>query len=138
MAADPSSAPARPLRRRRLAGQGRLLGAATLLVLGAFLPWVYTAAGSVSGVVGAGVWTMYAGLLTLAGGLVPRRTAAAVQGAVGALAGVGLGTWQVLHLLGLVGTRGWAPGPGLVLTIGGGVLAGVGAWQLWTGRETGA
>ena len=30
---------------------------------------------------------------------------------------------------------GWLPGPGLVLTLAGGVLAGVAAWQLWSLRR---
>jgi hypothetical protein len=33
--------------------------------------------------------------------------------------------------------EGWIPGPGLVLTLAGGVLAAVAAWQLWSSRPAG-
>ncbi|KGM09612.1 hypothetical protein [Cellulomonas carbonis] len=121
----------RPAGRRRPAGQARLLGAAAMLVVGALLPWLMTAAGPVAGMRGPGVWTLYAGVLALAGGLVPHRRVAAVHGAVVGAVGVGLPLWQVVHVLGLVGTAGWAPGPGLVMTAGGGVLALAAAAALW-------
>lgn len=116
-------------------GQGRLLGAAAMIVLGALLPWLLTPAGPVSGLRGPGVWTLYAGLLALAGGLVPRRGLAAAQGALVGLVAVGLPTWQAVHVLRLVGTEGWTPGPGLVMTAGGGVLALVAAAQLARATE---
>ncbi len=42
-----------------------------------------------------------------------------------ALVAIGIPVWQVVHVLDLVGTGGWRPGPGLVLVFGGGVLAAV-------------
>jgi hypothetical protein len=36
-----------------------------------------------------------------------------------------------VHLLDLVGTAGWLPGPGLVLVLGGGVLAATASVQLF-------
>ncbi|MGY2005053.1 hypothetical protein [Blastococcus sp. SYSU DS1024] len=110
--------------RRRSPGSRRLLGAALLVLLGAFLPWVATAAGNVAGVRGAGLWTMYAALLGVAGAIIRSATLAAVHAAVLAVVAIALPLWQVLHLVSLVGASGWAPGPGLVLTVGGGVLAG--------------
>lgn len=117
-------------------GQGRLLGAAALVVVGALLPWVYSPAGPVTGMRGPGLWTFYASMLALAGGLVPPRwrVLAAVQGVVVGLVATALPVWQVVHLLQLVGTQGWAPGPGLVMTFAGGVLSLVAAWQLWNLR----
>lgn len=119
-----------PGRRTRQPGQGQLLGVAALLVVGAFLPWLYTPVGQVSGFGGPGRWTFYVGMLALAGGLVPLPRLAAVQGAICGLVGIALPVWQVVHVLRLVGTEGWYPGPGLVLTFGGGVLALVAARRL--------
>jgi hypothetical protein len=113
-----------PRSRRRIGrGQKQLLGATVMVLFGAFMPWVSTSVGSVSGMHGAGVWTFYAAMLGLAGALIPWLRLAAAQAAVLAAAAVALPAWQVLHLLGRVGTQGWLPGPGLVLTFGGGVLA---------------
>lgn len=124
------------VRRRRMPGQGRLLGAAALLVVGALLPWVYGPTGAVTGMRGPGLWTFYAAMLALAAGLVPARlrVVAAVQGALTGLIAIALPVWQVVHLLQLVGTQGWAPGPGLVMTLAGGVLCFVAARQLYVGR----
>jgi hypothetical protein len=119
--------PASPARKR--------LGLAVVLViLGSFLPWVYTALGSMSGVRGAGLWTFYASMLGLGAVLLPFRRFGAIQAAIMAGVAVALPTWQVVHVLGLVGFGGWMPGPGLVMVFGGGVLAGAAAWQLF--RET--
>lgn len=100
---------------------------------GGWLPWVYTEAGPVIiGAVGGGLWVFYAGLIVLAGGMLPPRLrmAAVVQGVLGGLVGIGIPVWQVLHLWGLVRMEGWAPAPGLVLSAFGGVLALVAAAQL--------
>ena len=131
----PGSDVARPRRSRVHDGQRRLLAAASMAGLGAFLPWVYTGVGAVSGARGAGLWVFYAATLGLAGALVPMRRLAAVQGAVLAVAAVGLTGWQLLHMLSLVGLQGWLPGPGLVLCLGGGLLAGRAAWTLFSGRS---
>jgi hypothetical protein len=102
--------------------------------LGAFLPWVYTGLGSVSGARGAGLWVFYAATLGLAGALVPLRRLAAVQAVVLAAVAIALPLWQVGHLLSLVGLQGWLPGPGLLLCLGGGVLAAKAALALLTSR----
>jgi hypothetical protein len=103
-----------------------------MVLLGAWLPWIYTGIGSVVGVRGAGLWTMYAAVLGLAGAALGRRPRlAAAHAAVLALVAVGLAGWQLVHLVSLVGFAGWMPGPGLVLTLGGGVLAATAAWSLW-------
>ena len=103
-----------------------------MVLIGAWLPWIYTGVGSVAGVRGAGLWTMYAAVLGIAGAAIRRRPRlAAVHAAVLALVAVGLAVWQIAHLVSLVGFAGWMPGPGLVLTLGGGVLAATVAWSLW-------
>lgn len=107
-----------------------------MVLFGSFLPWIDTAVGSVSGARGAGLWTFYAAMLGLAGALIPLRRVAAVQAAIFAVVAVLVPTWQVVHLLSLVGTDGWVPGPGLVLVLGGGVLAAVAATQLFRPQPT--
>lgn len=102
-----------------------------MVLFGSFLPWIDTAVGSVSGVRGAGLWTFYAGMLGLAGALIPMRRVAAVQAAIFALVALLVPAWQVVHLLSLVGTEGWVPGPGLVMVLGGGVLAATAATRLF-------
>lgn len=118
-------------RRRADPAKRRLAGAVAMVLFGSFLPWIDTAVGSISGARGAGLWTFYAGMLGLAGVLLPMRRVAAVQAAIFAAVAVLVPVWQVVHLLDLVGTDGWLPGPGLVLVFGGGVLAAVAAAQLF-------
>jgi hypothetical protein len=94
-----------------------------MVLLGAFLPWIYTGAGNVVGVRGAGLWTMYAAVLGVAGAIIRSPRFAAAHAAVLGAVAVVLPVWQLVHLLSKVGTAGWMPGVGLVLTLGGGVLA---------------
>lgn len=120
----------------------RLLGAGAFMALGGFLPWLYTELGTVSGAVGLsrtlvlgvapGLWVFYFALLAIAGGLLPPRlrVAAAVQGVIAGVVGLALPVWQAVQLLRLVGTEGWMPGPGLVLSAFGGILALTAARQL--------
>lgn len=123
----------RAVRTRRKAdpAKRRLGGAVAMVLFGSFLPWIDTAVGSVSGARGAGLWTFYAAMLGLAGALIPMRRVAAVQAAIFAAVALLVPAWQVVHLLNLVGTAGWVPGPGLVLVFGGGVLAATAATQLF-------
>lgn len=118
-------------RRRADPAKRRLALAVAMVLFGSFLPWIDTAVGSVSGGRGAGLWTFYAAMLGLAGALLPLRRVAAVQAAIFAAVALVLPVWQVVHLLRLVGTEGWLPGPGLVLVAGGGVLAAAAARQLF-------
>jgi hypothetical protein len=123
-------------RRRPDPAKRRLAGAVAMVLFGSLLPWVDTAVGSVSGARGAGLWTFYAAMLGLAGALVPMRRVAAVQATIFAAVAILVPAWQVVHLLSLVGTAGWVPGPGLVLVVGGGVLAATAATQLFRPRAT--
>ena len=128
------TAPA-PTRRRKMPGQMRLLAASVLMLVGAFLPWLYTPLGTVSGMRGPGLWTATVGMLALAGAIVPVRILAVLQALAAAVICIALPVWQLVHMLRLVGTAGWIPGPGLVLTLGGGALAALAAWQLWSLRD---
>lgn len=121
-------------RRQLMPGQKRLLAASALMIVGAFLPWLYTPLGTVTGMRGPGLWTATVGLLALAGALVPLRVPAVLQALVAAAICIAVPVWQFWHLFGRVGMAGWTPGPGLVLTLGGGVLALVAARQIWTLR----
>jgi len=109
-----------------------------MVLLGAFLPWIYTGVGSVAGIRGAGLWTMYAAVLGVAGAIIRRRRLAAAHATALAVVAVVLPAWQVVHLLSLVGFVGWMPGPGLVLTLGGGVLAATAARSLWVEADAAA
>lgn len=123
--------------RRRAPGQRRLLLASVLLILGGWLPWLYTGVGPVSGIRGAGLWIFYAGLLALAGALLPGRFSmlALVQAVIVAVPAIVLPVWQLLRVLSLVGTQGWLPGPGLVMTFAGGVLCAIAARDLLRTRQ---
>ncbi|MFC5729178.1 MULTISPECIES: hypothetical protein [Nocardioides] len=111
-------------------GRKRLGLAVAMVMFGSFLPWVHTALGNLPGASGPGVWTFYAAMLGLAGALLPLRRVAAVQASILAAAAVVLPSWQLWRIVSTVGFGGWMPGPGMVLVLGGGVLAGVAAVQL--------
>lgn len=99
------------------------MGAVVMVIVGSFLPWLDTAAGTVSGARGPGLWTFYAAMLGLAAVMVPIRSLRIGQTVLFGVVAVALPVWQVVHVLNLVGTGGWMPGPGVVLVFGGGVLA---------------
>lgn len=108
--------------------------AVAMVFLGSFLPWLHTPIGNVTGGRGPGLWTFYGAMLGLAAAVLPvaARRIAGIQAAVMAAAAVGIPIWQVVHLVRLVGFDGWFPGPGLVLVLFGGVLAGLAAKALLT------
>ena len=112
-------------RRGKMPGQMRLLAASAMIIVGAFLPWLYTPVGTITGMRGPGLWTATVGVLALAGALVPVRVLAILQAAAAAVLCVAIPVWQFVHVFSKVGMGGWLPGPGLVLTLAGGVLAGV-------------
>lgn len=112
-------------------GRKRLGLAVAMVMFGSFMPWVSTALGNLSGARGPGLWTFYAAMLGLAGALLPLRRLGALQAAILAVVAVALPVWQLVRIFSAVGWGGWMPGPGLVLVLGGGVLAGVAAVQLY-------
>ncbi|WP_299446368.1 hypothetical protein [uncultured Phycicoccus sp.] len=125
-----AAAPVR-VRRRMEPARKRLLLAALMALVGAFLPWLYTGVGNINGARGAGLWVAYAAVFGVAGALMPMRRVSAVQAAVLAAVALALPIWQLVHLAGLVGFEGWMPGPGIIMCLGGGVLAAVAGRQLW-------
>jgi hypothetical protein len=74
---------------------------------------------------------MYAAVLGIAGAIIRSHVLAAAHAALLAVVAIALPLWQVLHLMDLVGLSGWAPGPGLVMTFGGGILAASAAVSLF-------
>lgn len=112
-------------------GRKRLGLAVAMVMFGSFMPWVSTALGNLSGARGPGLWTFYAAMLGLAGALLPLRRLGALQAAIMAAVAVALPVWQLVRVFNAVGMGGWMPGPGMVLVLGGGVLAGVAALQLY-------
>lgn len=105
-------------------GQRRMLVAAILVLVGAVSPWVALPTGTILGIEGAGIWTIAAGGIGLAGALYRSRLVVRLHAVVLAATPLALGGWQVAHLLRLgCDLRVCSPSFGLVLTLGGGVLA---------------
>ncbi|TIC89366.1 hypothetical protein E8D34_00770 [Nocardioides sp. GY 10113] len=94
-----------------------------MVMIGSFLPWLYVGGAPKSGALGPGLWTFYGAMLGLAGVLLPFRKVGAVHAGLMAAIALVVPAWQLVHVLSLVGTGGWMPGPGLVMVAGGGVLA---------------
>lgn len=115
-------------------GQKWLVGASLLILAGSFLPWIDLGGlATINGLQTAGLWTFYLGFLGLAGGLVPSRAAAVVQGSVAAIAALALPVWQVVRVARL-GLDGWQPGLGIFVCIAGGSLAVRGVLRLLADR----
>ena len=108
----------------------KLILAMVLVMVGSFLPWLYVGGIAKSGALGPGLWTFYASMLGLAGVLLPFHRVGGVHAAVMAAAALGVPAWQIVHVVNLVGIGGWMPGPGLVLVVGGGVVAAGAAMRL--------
>lgn len=117
-------------RSRRHAGQNALLLASVTLVVASFLPWVDTAFGAFSGMAGAGVYTFYAGVWGIGGGLMPWRRIALAHAVVVTAAALLLPAWQIASLVSRQLDGGWVPGTGIMLAIASGSLAARAVWQL--------
>lgn len=109
-------------RKRKMPGQLRMLAGSAMILVGAFLPWLYTQLGNFTGMAGPGLWTATVGMLALAGALVPIRMLAIGQGVIAAGVCLVIPLWQFWHVFSKVGMAGWMPGPGLLLTFVGGLL----------------
>jgi hypothetical protein len=108
--------------------------AAVLVLLGAVTPWVDHVGGTVLGVEGAGIWTLAAGGIGLAGGLFRHRRVVLGHALVLALTPLSLGGWQAARLAAIgCDFRVCAPSFGLVLTLAGGGLAAAATWRLLRG-----
>lgn len=102
-----------------------------MVIIGSFMSWIETPIGDLNGSAGPGLWTFYAAMIGLAGALIPRRIPMAVQGALFGVVSLALPIAQVYRFYDRVGFGGWQPGPGVVLVIGGGVLALVASHRVW-------
>ena len=130
-------------RRRMHPGQKRMLWATIALFLGAFLPWLYTPVGTVSGIgVGdlmldgqPGAWVLYASFAAMAAALAPWRMFSVVNGFLVAAIAIGLPLYHLWRMWERVGFEGWMPGPGIVMSLAGGVLCFIGARELLTLAE---
>jgi len=114
-------------------GQQTLLWASILITVGAFLPWVMTSLGTFGGMRGAGTWTVFAGVIGIGASLMRRRRLVLLHAIGIAVIAIALPLWQVVHLVGMVGPRGWLPGIGLLMTLGGGVAIARAALELRAG-----
>lgn len=103
------------------AGQQTLLWASILITVGAFLPWLMTSLGTFSGMRGAGSWTVFAGVIGIGASLMRSRRLVLLHAVGIAAIAIALPLWQVVHLIGRVGLRGWLPGIGLIMTFAGGI-----------------
>lgn len=102
-------------------GQQTLLWASVLIMVGAFLPWLMTPFGTFTGMSGAGSWTVFAGVIGIGASLMRRRRLVLVHAVGIAALAIALPSWQLAHLIILVGFSGWLPGVGLIMTLAGGV-----------------
>ena len=117
VAARPASSLSHPAARRRL----RI--ASLIVLVGSVMPWIDTAAGNFLGVQGAGLWTLSAGGIGLAGSLLRPHRLVVAHAAVLALTASSLSVAQVLRLVDVCRAGGCVPGAGLALTLFGGALA---------------
>lgn len=135
---DTTAAPARStaVPRWPYAGHGQqtLLWASVLITVGAFLPWLMTGVGTFTGMRGAGSWTVFAGVIGIGVSLVRRHRVVLIHAVGIAAIAILLPAWQLVHIIGLVGFRGWMPGIGLIMTLGGGIVIARAARELHLDR----
>jgi len=116
----------RPPARILHVGSIAMLFGGLLLAVGSVLPWVQSPLGSLSGLAGPGLWTLCAGVIAIAGALIPHRRVALVHAALPGLAAATLVAWQLARLVQLsASTDSWGkllPGIGLVMAGGGAVI----------------
>ncbi|MUL43756.1 hypothetical protein FZ103_21750 [Streptomonospora sp. PA3] len=125
---SPSNGSAAPPAPRRVLHTGSLgmISGGLLMIIGAFTPWVSTPLGNLSGMAGPGLWVLCAGVLGVAGGLLPYRRIALAHALIPAAAGGALVVWQLARLAMLsMEHDSWGkllPGVGLVIVGAGAVL----------------
>ncbi|WP_245900459.1 hypothetical protein [Prauserella shujinwangii] len=111
--------------RRRImhVGSVGMIFGGLLILVGSLLPWVSTPVGHLSGVAGAGLWTLCAGTIAVAGALLPYRRVAFAHALLPGIAVAVLVAWQLLRIAQLsASTDSWGsllPGIGLVVAGGG-------------------
>ncbi|EHR50806.1 hypothetical protein SacmaDRAFT_2564 [Saccharomonospora marina XMU15] len=107
-------------------GSVRMIFGGLLMLVGSLMPWVSTPVGHLSGVAGAGLWTICAGTIAVAGALLPYRRVAFAHALLPGIVAAVLVGWQLLRIVQLSSsTDSWGsllPGIGLVLVGGGAFL----------------
>ncbi|WP_235999126.1 hypothetical protein [Qaidamihabitans albus] len=121
------AATATPGRRRIMhAGSPGMILGGLLLLVGSLMPWVSTPVGHLSGAAGAGLWTLCAGTIAIAGALMPYQRVAFAHALLPGAAAAVLVLWQLARLMQLsASTDSWGkllPGIGLVLVGGAAVI----------------
>lgn len=118
--------------------QRTLVVGALLIVVGSFLPWVSTPLGNLSGMAGPGLWTFSFGVIGVGGAFLRRRRLAVGHGLAAGGCAVALTAWQLARLVQVsVTTAAWGvavPSTGLLMVLGGGVVALRATWRLHTER----
>lgn len=118
--------------------QPMLLLGAVMIAFGSFLPWVSTPVGNLSGMAGPGLWTFSFGVIGVGGAFLRRRRIVLGHALAAGACGVALPAWQVARIMQISATTvSWgavAPSTGLLIVLGGGVLALRAAWRLHVGR----
>jgi hypothetical protein len=104
-------------------GSAGMIFGGLLILVGSLLPWVSTPVGHLSGAAGAGLWTLCAGTVAIAGALLPYRRLAFAHALLPGIAVAVLVAWQLLRIAQLsASTDSWGsllPGMGLVIVGGG-------------------
>lgn len=101
-----------------------LLFAAIAVFVGSFLPWALVLGQSLRGAPLAVSWTLWAGLMMLAGTFVRWRLLFLLSGGGGGGVAVGIGLWQTARIFERCSfSLDCLPGPGLGLLVGGGLVA---------------
>ena len=116
--------------------QKRLLVSGVVMWIGAILPWVLILGHPLRATPLAVSWTLWAGLMTLAGASVRWRNIATLSAVLGGGGAVYLAVWQATALFKTCLSSQCLPGPGLVLLFAAGVFALVQALVLFRGRST--
>ncbi|GAA1772385.1 hypothetical protein [Streptomonospora arabica] len=134
-ASNGSAAP--PARRGILhTGSFGLMTGGLLLIIGAFTPWVSTPLGNLSAMAGPGLWLLCAGVVAVAGALLPHRTLALAHALIPAAAGGSLVVWQLAKIAQISAeTDSWGkmlPGVSMVIVAGGVVLLFSAARRMYT------
>lgn len=97
---------------------------AVAMLAGAIVPWAYVLGRLLSASPTALMWTFWAGLVTLAAAMAPRRGLAIASALAGGATAVAFAIWQTGRIVELCGiSTQCVPGPGLCLLAGGGVAA---------------
>lgn len=112
--------------------QRNLLFAGIGVWIGAALPWAFVLGKALWGSPMAASWSLWAGLITIAGGMVRWRTVAALSGLVGGAVAAFFALWQTTHIVQTCSLSiHCVPGPGLGLLLIAGIVAITNSYRLY-------